>query len=112
MEGQGLTDCKCQKTRAKFVVVLLPKLATRNITGMLTLQDLDNYDIAAGSHCWQFSLKTLFAYAQAYNLEYIFVVPYIFDTSNPDSIHRASKRTNILSSCTLQVVVGVFTLVK
>ena len=96
MEGQGLTDCKCQKTRAKFVVVLLPKLATRNITGMLTLQDLDNYDIAAGSHCWQFSLKTLVVHTQVYNSEYIFLVPDIFDTSNPNSIYRASKWTKFL----------------
>ena len=63
--------------------------------GMLTLQELEDYDIAANSHRWQFDLKTLVTHAQAYDLEYIFPIPDVFDTSNPDSIHRALKLTNI-----------------
>ena len=33
---------------------------------------------------------------QAYDLEYIFLVPDIFDISNPSSIHQATKWTNVL----------------
>ena len=49
-DARGLTDSEYQKTRAKVVVALSHKLATGNIMGMLTYQELDDYDIAADSH--------------------------------------------------------------
>ena len=64
--------------------------------GILTSQELDDYNIRADSHNWQFALKTLVLHAQAYDLEYVFLIPDTFDISNPDNIHRATKWTNVL----------------
>ena len=52
MRMGGLTAYERQKTRKKVVVALSPKLATRNIMGMLTSKELKDYDIDADSHDW------------------------------------------------------------
>ena len=62
---------------------------------MIKSHELEDYDIAADSHNWQFTLKTLVSHAHAYDLEYIFLVPETVNISNPGSIHGAIKWTNV-----------------
>ena len=62
-ENWGLTAYERQKTHDKVVVALSPKIVTHNIMGILTSQELEDYDIAAHSHSWKSTLKTLVSHA-------------------------------------------------
>ena len=94
--SRGALEYERQKTRDKIVIKLSPQLAASNIMGLLTSKELDDYDIAADSHRWQFALKTLVAHAQSYDLEYIFMIPDSFDIADPSSVQHVTSWTNIL----------------
>jgi hypothetical protein len=88
-EERGLDAITRKKTRYKVIKLLSPKISARNLSRLLTSNDIADYDVTADALSWQSSLKNIRTFCTQYDMVSLLLIPQDVDLSKPHLVAKA-----------------------